>query len=188
VAGRKGDYLYKRGDTYWVRFQYPRGSGLKKVQRSTGKKGYDEAWLAVADQIIEHRKFLALYRQAKLFQKLGFSMTDYVELATTPSRPEQKPFTTVENADGTTSFATATEVFVNDAEGNTILARPNAKVVGIKPILLTTEERRDILNAVQRRDRLSREADSDGQIIQAYIDAKGKSKAWADEAEEVYAE
>ncbi|NIX75313.1 hypothetical protein [Microvirga terricola] len=246
MAGRKGDYLFKRGDMYWVKFQYPKELGIKTLQRTTGKRNYDEAWLAVANDIIEHKQFLALRNQIKrgmtqqwimpesdsaahkpmrdMFAKLKqvieegrsvldlateediaeheqvramhdklkatlaqpLSLQDIVELITSPARPSQEPFTTVENADGTTSFATPTEVFVN-ANGKTVATRPNESIVGIKPIFMTENERRGILIATQRKEQLTnRTGDTDWQIVNAYIDAKNKSKAWEREAREVY--
>ena len=246
MAGRKGDYLFKRGDVYWVRFQYPKGDDGKPIkatiQRSTGKRDYDEAWLEVAQEIVEHKQFLTLIKQIRRARQRNWkspdsndpelrrvrehlekleltiekglswlnsvsdvaqhpeaqalreemrallaqplSIEDVIALISKPARPVQKPFTTVDNRDGTRSFATADQIFVNDKDGTTVETRSNEKVVGIRSLFVTTAERQDLINTIQQRQRLkaklARRGDKDQEIMDAYkatLDDEAEQKA-----------
>jgi hypothetical protein len=222
---------------YWVRFQYPKGEDGKPlmatIQRSTGKRDYDEAWLEVAQDIVEHKQFITLVKQIKRAQRQQwilpavenatlkpimdrleklelvlekgqsllnslpdgvlqqnpevqgvreqlrslvaepFSIREIIELITMPARPVQKPFTRIDNPDGTTSFATEDRIFVNHADGSTIESQVNEKIIGLKSIFMSTAERQDMLNTIQRRQRLSAQRmardDNDQDIMNGYI-------------------
>lgn len=245
MAGRKGDYLFKRGEVYWVRFQYPKETGLKVKQFSTGERTREEAWLAAAEQIIAHKQFMLLVNQLKrghslpsffrmtgvenhklqaLFDQLKvrleeaqsllvsvpdelvdgdekagaireklrqfiaqpFSPEQILALITTPPRPAQPPFTTVQHADGTSSFATDEELFVNDSRGNTIAKLPNEKVIGVRSVFLSGAELRDLNGTVARKKQLTGKNDPDWQIIQDFITSEGKDETWAREASATY--
>jgi integrase len=168
----RGDtYLKKRGDIYWVRFQYPSAlqesacdlygvdSWPKERARSLGVTTLVEAEAKAAPFIAEHKELL-LYHAARNDDANNWANMIYVHL--------MEPNTQDILSDGTRIVATKETIVTITAEGE-ISSKPNRRpILEYTEFAAKTPQFQDAFAARQKVKKTERE-DIDAEVMEAYI-------------------
>jgi integrase len=198
---RRGTYLYKQGgsENRQIKLQYPKGSGLKTVRKSLGTPDKKQAEIIAAPMILEHKQWLYTYnlglnvRKAAI-RELGREATEdelnerfFRRLGMAGARiaHQHTPMLTVNNPDGTRTFATETEVFHIGSDGKVARTEENEKLFKIPYSVLKPDQARDLKAAVRTEAHLTKQ-DADRTILETWRQHRNvRPMVWA-EAERAY--
>jgi hypothetical protein len=171
------DYIYRRGDVFWLRFQYPpalqesakdfysREEWPKEEARSLKTKDRQEAEALAASYIARHRALL-IYHAARTSGEDCGSYEDFWEMQPNTQKP---------HPDGSRTVATETHIIFMPADGSTPQMRPNRirRAVVLKPEFYQKHPEFKALAKHVEDTRKARNPDRDSDLIEDYIRVRG---------------
>ena len=184
MAGRKGEYLFKRrgSSNWWVRFQIPakiaEECDLKpKTEKSLGTSDRTLAEIRAAPEIRAHKWLLYQMRLQSRPETNPF-LAGEIRHEYEPGKEHQTP-------DGDRVIATEKDLIFLAEDGRIVSTRPNSKIPHFR-IPVPAERWDELVGPAASRSKRSKFSDDD-QLVEAYIRHAGLKPHNAHEARSTYA-